>query len=523
MKKITEKLKNLSEQDVTQYFEQIQTICFLGAGYVGGPTASVIAEKCPHIKVIVADINDTRIAQWNSNLLPMYEPHLKEIVQRCRHKNLFFTTNIQSSIEEAELIFISVNTPTKIVGKGRGRAADLSYVESTARMIGKYADKPKIVVEKSTVPVNSATCIKKLFDALNVHMEHEILSNPEFLAEGTAIQDLRSPDRVLIGGQIDTDRGIAAIYRLKQVYHNWVNDDHIVLTNTSSSELAKLVANALLAQRISSINSISAICEATGAAVDEVSTAVGMDTRIGNKFLSASCGFGGSCFQKDLLSLVYCAESLNLNEVAEYWNNVYMLNEWQKRRFTNLIIEKLNNTLKGKKLIILGFAFKQNTSDTRETPSKYICNGLLEEGAELMIYDPQVTNVQIHFDLETLRMNNLYTGQDTYRSLSNGNTKHNDGNSNDTNSIISGSGDSNPNVDLNIKCIKNLSKLYENAINASAIVVCTEWEEFCTQIDYKRLYSVMNKPAYIFDGRIILNHEQLSKIGFTVYSIGKRL
>ncbi|XP_077302546.1 UDP-glucose 6-dehydrogenase sgl [Arctopsyche grandis] len=453
----------------------ITKICCLGAGYVGGPTCSVIALKCPNIRVTVVDKNEERIRQWNSDKLPIYEPGLDEVVKKCRGTNLFFTTDIVKSIEEAELIFISVNTPTKISGNGKGRAADLKHVENAARMIAEIAKGNKIVVEKSTVPVRAAQSIMKILKAnVSPGINYQILSNPEFLSEGTAIADLLGADRVLIGGE-ESPEGQKAIKELCWVYEHWIPSERIITTNTWSSELSKLAANAFLAQRISSINSLSAVCEATGADVSEVARAIGRDSRIGHKFLEASVGFGGSCFQKDILNLVYICECLNLPEVAAYWQQVIDINEYQKSRFTKGIIESLFNTVSDKRIAIFGFAFKKNTGDTRESPAICVSKRLLEEGAYLQIYDPKVDAEQIDYELE------------------------------------------------------GASKKYEihtsamlSAVNAHAIVICTEWDEF-KELDYNVLYDVMMKPAYIFDGRKILNHEHLTNIGFQVKTIGKRL
>lgn len=378
----------------------VEKICCIGAGYVGGPTCSVIALKCPDIKVTVCDKNATRIAQWNSDKLPIYEPGLDEVVQKCRGKNLFFSTDIASSIQEADLIFISVNTPTKTFGNGKGRAADLKYIEGAARMIAELTTTNKIVVEKSTVPVKAAEIIMNILRAnTKPGVEYQILSNPEFLAEGSAIIDLLESERVLIGGE-DTPEGQKAIQELCSVYEHWIPAKNILTTNTWSSELSKLAANALLAQRISSINSLSAVCEMTGADVSEVARAVGKDSRIGPKFLEASIGFGGSCFQKDILNLIYLCECLNLPEVAAYWQQVVDLNDYQKTRFTRKVIEALFNTVSDKKIAILGFSFKKNTGDTRESPAIYVTSTLVDEGAKLHIYDPKVETEQIFFELE---------------------------------------------------------------------------------------------------------------------------
>ncbi|XP_018322527.1 UDP-glucose 6-dehydrogenase isoform X2 [Agrilus planipennis] len=460
----------------------VKNICCLGAGYVGGPTCSVIASKCPEIKVTVVDKSVTRIAQWNSEKLPIYEPGLDEIVKARRGKNLFFSNNIEKAILEADLIFISVNTPTKTFGNGKGRAADLKYVEGAARMIADIAKSNKIVVEKSTVPVRAAESIMNILKANNEPgVSYQILSNPEFLAEGTAIQDLMHPDRVLIGGE-ETPEGQLAIEELCSIYEHWIPRKSILTTNTWSSELSKLAANAMLAQRISSINSLSAVCEATGADVSEVAVAIGLDSRIGPKFLQAS--IGGSCFQKDILNLVYICESLSLPEVAAYWQQVIDMNEYQKTRFTAKVVQSLFNTVSGKNITLLGFAFKKNTGDTRESPAIHVAKTLLDEGASLNIYDPKVEESQILYDL------------------------------------------THPSICESPEEVKKLVKIYPDAYSATngahAVVICTEWDEFVT-LDYREIYRSMMKPAYIFDGRKILDHEELINIGFHVQTIGKRL
>ena len=459
----------------------VKKVCCIGAGYVGGPTCSVIAYKCPEIQVTVVDISQQRIDAWNSDSLPIYEPGLYEIVKEVRGRNLFFSTGVEAAITEADLIFISVNTPTKTFGVGKGRAPDLKYVESAARKIAEVAKTPKIVVEKSTVPVKASESITKILKHLIPHIPCQVLSNPEFLAEGTAINDLLKPDRVLIGGE-ESEAGQKAIAELSTIYEHWVPKERVITTNTWSSELSKLAANAFLAQRISSINAISAVCEATGANVEEVAHAIGQDTRIGNKFLKASVGFGGSCFQKDVLNLVYLCEALNLPEVAEYWHQVIMMNNYQRRRFASRIVDRLFQTVTGKKIAVFGFAFKKNTSDTRESSSIYICKHLLEEAARVVIYDPKVEHEQIKMDL-------------TNPSLL-----------------------SDPNAFDKLVTIE--TDPYKAVEGAHALVVCTEWDEFVT-LDYDKVYMNMEKPAYIFDGRLILDHEKLTKIGFQVEVIGK--
>jgi len=467
---------------------RIKKICCLGAGYVGGPTCCVIAQQCPDITVTVVDKSAERVAAWNSDNLPIYEPDLDEVVQKCRGKNLFFSTDIEKAIREADLIFICVNTPTKTFGLGKGKAADLKYVELAARMIADTVMEDagrKIVVEKSTVPVKAAESISNILQHnIKPGVTYQVLSNPEFLAEGTAIRDLLQPDRVLIGGE-QTPEGQDAITALGDVYKNWVPADRIITMNTWSSELSKLAANAFLAQRISSINTMSAVCEATGADVSEVAQAIGRDTRIGPKFLQASVGFGGSCFQKDILNLVYISECLNLPEVAEYWTQVVSFNNFQRLRFAQRIVECLFNTITDKKICILGFAFKKNTGDTRESAAIYVSKHLLDEGAQLSIYDPKVTEDQVRMELSQPGI-----AADSWNRVS---------------SLISCHSDP-----------------YAAATNAHAVVICTEWDEF-VNLDYNRIYTNMAKPAFIFDGRKILNHDELIKIGFHVETIGKRL
>ena len=453
-------------------------ICCLGAGYVGGPTMAMIAHKCPHVTVTVADINEARIAAWNSDELPVFEPGLDEIVMSSRGTNLFFTTDKVTAIREADVIFVSVGTPTKTYGAAAGRAADLKYVELCARDIAAHSDRSKIVVEKSTIPVRTAESLKAVLCANSSDsISFQVLSNPEFLAEGTAMEDLDDPDRVLIGGE-ETPEGKAAMETLAGVYATWISRDKIIQTNLWSSELSKLVANAFLAQRISSINSISALCEETGANVDEVASAIGKDSRIGSKFLKSSVGFGGSCFQKDLLNLVYLCEHFGLPEVAQYWRSVIGMNDWQKRRFSNRIINSLFNTVNGKRIAILGFAFKKDTNDTRESPAIYVGRDLLEEEASLAIYDPKVASDQIYLDLGAK---------------------------------------SEPNHEEKIEVC---SDAYEAVEGAHALAILTEWDEF-RDLDYRKIYDRMMKPAFIFDGRNIANRKELIDIGFKVYAIGR--
>ncbi len=380
---------------------KINNICCIGAGYVGGPTMAVIALKCPNIKVTVVDVNSEKISAWNGPLgnLPVYEPGLKEVIQKTRNINLFFSNEIDKAINESEMIFMAVNTPTKTEGKGAGKAADLKYIKQSAEKIAEVATDNKIVVEKSTLPVRTAEKIKEILDKNDKGVQFEILSNPEFLAEGTAIEDLFKSDRVLIGGD-KTDTGREAVQALVDIYSNWVPKEKILTTNVWSSELAKLASNAMLAQRISSINSLSALCEKTGADIDELSKAIGMDHRIGPKFLKTSVGFGGSCFQKDILNLVYLCEYYGLEEVAEFWNQVIKINDYQKNRFAEKIINYFDGNISGKNILLLGWAFKANTNDSRESPSIYIAKRLYDQGAIIKVFDPKVSEERIYGDLK---------------------------------------------------------------------------------------------------------------------------
>lgn len=462
----------------------IKNICCIGAGYVGGPTMAVIAAQCPHIKVTVVDMNQKRIDAWNDkdlSKLPVYEPGLAEVVNQSRGRNLFFSTDIEKAIDESEMIFTAVNTPTKTYGEGAGTAADLKYIELCARQIAAISKTDKIVVEKSTLPVRTAEALKSILDNTGNGVNFQILSNPEFLAEGTAIEDLDAPDRVLIGGDISTEEGKKAVQELVDIYTNWVPIEKIVTTNLWSSELSKLTANAFLAQRISSINAMSEICEATGADIDEVATAIGKDSRIGSKFLKASVGFGGSCFQKDILNLVYIAKSYGLDNVAEYWHQVVKINDHQKNRFSKNIVKTLYNTVSGKKIAFLGWAFKKDTNDTRESAAIYVADNLLKEQAEITVYDPKVTSEQIYSDLDYL---NSRSEQENRRLL------------------------------------KISDNPYDAIKGSHAVIILTEWDEF-KSLDWKRIYNNMMKPAFLFDGRNILEKQSLIDIGFKPYFLGK--
>lgn len=463
---------------------KVKKICCIGAGYVGGPTCAVIALKCPHIQVTIVDLNQARVDAWNSEdfAIPIYEPGLVEVVKQARGKNLFFSSDVDKGIREADLIFVSVNTPTKKSGVGAGFAADLAYVESATRRIAAVAHSDKIVVEKSTVPCRTAESMRTILDAnCGPGVRFDILSNPEFLAEGTAIDDLFAPDRVLIGS-LQSQEGKNACQSLAEVYANWVPKERVLTVGLWSSELTKLAANAMLAQRISSINALSAICEATGANIDEVAHAVGYDSRIGPKFLRASVGFGGSCFQKDILNLVYLSESLHLPQVAAYWRQVVEMNEYQKSRFSKTVVDTLFNTITNKHIAMLGFAFKADTGDTRESPAISLVRDFLSERAFVTIYDPKVEDEQIWMDLQ----------------------------------------DACPLMPL--EDIKKRVTLAHSALeackNKEAVVIATEWKEF-REIDWKVVYQHMNKPAFVFDGRLLVDADALQKIGFKVTVIGR--
>lgn len=544
---------------------RIRNICCIGAGYVGGPTCAVIANKNPEIDVTVVDLTQSRIDAWNSDHLPIYEPGLQEVVElprngsETRRPNLFFSTDVAGAIDKADLIFISVNTPTKTVGVGAGRASDVTYVEAAARQIAEVATSDKIIVEKSTVPVGTADSIRGIFDAIaRQDVSFQVLSNPEFLAEGTAINDLLSPDRILIGSETNAD-AMDAAHALADVYAGWVPRDRILTVNIWSSELAKLAANCMLAQRISSINSLSALCEAAGADIEELSHAVGLDARIGPKFLKASVGFGGSCFKKDVLNLVYIAETLHLPEVAAYWKSVVDVNEWQKERFTKRIIKSLNNTMAGKKVAVMGFAYKKNTGDTRESAAIGCIGQMIAENAKVAIYDPKVSEQQIVQDLEREHKPEVVK-----------------------------------------RCVTVCADPYTACEGAAALVVLTEWDEFKTdrlsvapllalenlrlgpaaqtssasrstdessqsdanssdgeaheerphlvdtplttpgspnlgsdgktptsadgpkRLDWTKIARLMRRPRLVFDGRNVVEGSKLESLGFVVQGIGKR-
>jgi UDPglucose 6-dehydrogenase len=446
-------------------------ILCIGAGYVGGPTMAVIAKHCPQHRIVVVDINKAKIAAWQSDQLPIYEPGLGEVVRCARDRNLFFSTEINRHIAEADIIFVSVNTPTKTFGQGAGKAADLQYWEKTARQILQNSTSPKVVVEKSTLPVRTAQAMERILDSNDKGLHFDVVSNPEFLAEGTAIQDLETPDRVLIGGR-ETPSGHKAIQAIVDIYAQWVPREQIITTNLWSSELSKLVANAFLAQRISSINAISALCEQTEADVAEVAHAIGTDSRIGPRFLRASVGFGGSCFRKDILNLVYLCEYYHLYEVAAYWEQVVKMNEYQEARFVSNMVSAMFNTIAGKRIALFGAAFKANTSDTRESPALAVCRGLLAEQAQIVISDPHALD-NARADLGDA------AGQVTFEP-----------------------------------------DPYVAAQDAHAIAILTEWPHFA-ELDYQAIQESMVKPAFIFDGRNLLDHKKLHAMGFNVYAIGK--
>ena len=459
---------------------KIKNICCIGAGYVGGPTMAVIAQKNPEIRVNVVDMNSKKINAWNSkdlNQLPVYEPGLSNVVKEARGRNLFFSTEINKHIDEADMIFISVNTPTKIVGEGKGYAADLKYVEACAKQIAEVSKTYKVIVEKSTVPVRTSEKIRSILMKNNNRTDFQILSNPEFLAEGTAMRDLEVPDRVLIGGE-DSYEGKKAIKSLVDIYSKWVPRENILTTNLWSSELSKLCANAFLAQRISSINSLSELCEETGADIEEVSKAIGMDSRIGSSFLKTSVGFGGSCFQKDILNLVYIARSLNLNKVADYWEQILIINNHQRNRFSEKIIKCINKNKLEDKILLLGWAFKKNTNDSRESAAIYISKNLLSNGIKIDVYDPRVDKNQIINDLNSIESNYV-------------------------------------NNNLNV-----INKPLINIKNYNLITIATEWDEFI-DYDWNDIFCKIKKPAFIFDGRNILNKDEIKMIGFNYYSLGR--
>ncbi len=445
---------------------------------------AMIAKQCPDIPVHVVDLNQPRIDAWNSDELPVYEPGLDEVVKEARGRNLKFSTKIDEGISEADMIFIAVNTPTKTFGIGAGRAANLEFIEKCARQIARVSKGHKIVVEKSTLPVRTAEAVKRILESAGNGATFDVLSNPEFLAEGTAIKDLLNPDRVLIGGESED-----AVSALANVYGRWIPNDRILTTNLWSSELSKLTANAFLAQRVSSINAISALCEATGADVDEVARAIGTDSRIGPKFLKASVGFGGSCFQKDILNLVYLCEHFGLREVAAYWEQVVAMNDYQKRRFAERIVKTMFNSVSDKSIAIWGFAFKKDTNDTRESAAIHVCRDLLRERARLKIYDPRVSAEQVRSELIASMTDNNGLLNESDRKL----------------------------VEKNVSVAKDA---YTAAEGAHAVAVLTEWDEF-RDIDLKRIQASMQKPAFMFDGRNVINSHVAHSVGLDFHCIGR--
>ena len=445
-------------------------ICCIGAGYVGGPTMAMIAAKCPDIEVTVVDINANRIEAWQTDSLPIYEPGLLDVVKQARGRNLFFSTDVESAIQRADIIFVSVNTPTKTFGEGAGRASDLQHWERCARRIKEVSTSDKIIIEKSTLPVRTADAMEQVLHSGDDKIHFEVLSNPEFLAEGTAVADLENPDRVLIGGH-ETESGQRALNTIVDIYARWIPRDRILTSNVWSAELSKLTANAFLAQRVSSINAISQLCEATEANVAEVAHAIGTDSRIGSKFLKASVGFGGSCFKKDILNLSYLCETYGLHEAAAYWQHVVDMNEFQQNRFVRTIVNSMFNTIAGKRIAVLGFAFKADTGDTRESPAISVCKELLAERAHVVISDPKALD---NAEKDLSELSNVTFEKDPYKA----------------------------------------------SLDAHAIVVLTEWDIY-KSLDYQKIFDGMLKPAFLFDGRNILDHDKLHNIGFEVYSIGK--
>jgi UDPglucose 6-dehydrogenase len=446
-------------------------ICCIGAGYVGGPTMAMIAKKCADVQVTVVDINEKRIAAWQTDDLPIYEPGLLDVVKEARGRNLFFSTDVDQGIRDADIVFVSVNTPTKTFGEGAGCASDLQYWELCARRIKEVSTSDKIIVEKSTLPVRTAEAMERVLHAGHNPVHFEVLSNPEFLAEGTAIADLEKPDRVLIGGH-ETESGQKALQTLVDIYATWIPRERILTTNVWSSELSKLTANAFLAQRVSSINAISALCEATGANVSDVAHAIGTDSRIGSKFLKASIGFGGSCFKKDILNLVYLCETYGLQEPAAYWRQVVQMNEYQESRFVKTMLHSMFNTIANKRIAVLGFAFKADTGDTRESPAIKVCRELASEHARMVVSDPKAMG-NAKLDMPELA-EDIEFERDPYKA----------------------------------------------AEGAHAVAVLTDWNEY-KELDYQRIFDSMQKPAFIFDGRNMLDHKALFEMGFEVYSIGK--
>lgn len=451
-------------------------VCCIGAGYVGGPSMAVMADFCPGLSINVVDVDRCRIDAWNNegpDSLPVYEPGLQEVLDRVRGRNLHFSTDVVGAIQRADMVFLSVNTPTKQNGHGAGAAADLTFIEKAARQVADVARGSTIVVERSTLPVRTADVLRKILDQ-GIGNRFEILSNPEFMAEGTAIDDLQNPDRVLVGGFSQQ-----AIDELAQIYANWVHPSRIITTNLWSAELAKLASNAFLAQRISSINSIAALCETTGADVDEVRQAIGSDRRIGSEFLKPGPGFGGSCFRKDILNLIYLAEHYGLSEVATYWSSVLDLNSWSQHRISQMIVKTLFGTLRDKRIAVLGFAFKADTNDTRESPAIGICRELLRDGAILSIHDPQVSFDEIQYHLAADR------------------------------SDVHSSG-----------TFERVNSALEACENADALLILTDWEEY-RHLDWASIAGCMRRPGWVFDTRRTANLAEADSHGLETWQIGR--
>ncbi len=462
----------------------VTKICCIGAGYVGGPTMAVIANECPQLKVVVVDQDKNKIKSWNNKSLkelPIYEHGLEELIEKTRNKNLYFSVDIDKAIEESNMIFVAVNTPTKETGEGKGFAADLSNVEACAKRIALKSKSNKIVIEKSTLPVRTAEKIKEVLKKFNKKNNFEVISNPEFLAEGTAIENLYKSDRVLIGGE-NTVSGKEAVNALVEIYKNWIPESKILKTNVWSSELAKLASNAMLAQRISSINSFSAICEKTGASIQEISKAIGMDTRIGPEFLESSVGFGGSCFKKDILNLVYLARFYKLNDIADYWFNVVKINSFQMIRFAEIISKYIEDNKINKVVSILGWAFKSNTKDSRESPSIYVSSYLLEKGIEIKIYDPMVPKERIKSDLNNYFILNGFK-------------------LNQVNKLL--------------KKVKIYPALEEAMYDSDIVAIITKWEEF-QKFDWDLYMEKRKNKPFLFDGVNAIKNKDITNM----YSLG---
>ncbi|KAH8584618.1 UDP-glucose 6-dehydrogenase [Cryptosporidium sp. chipmunk genotype I] len=506
MNSTNQSFNTLAQSNTKMQNIRVDKICCIGAGYVGGPTMAMIAYKCPNLEVYVCDKNVKRIQEWNSDTSPIYEPGLSEILKKTLNVNLFFTHEIDKVIKECDIIFISVNTPTKTYGKNKGEALDLSMMEDCCRTISKFSETSKVVIEKSTVPVKTSESLLEVLYSCRTRkdVEFTVISNPEFLAEGTAISDLEFPDRVLIGGRTDSEIGKIGMEILKMIYLNWIPEEKILMMNVWSAELAKLASNAFLAQRISSINSFSRLCEVTGADISQISQAVGSDKRIGSQFLTSSIGFGGSCFKKDILCLAYLFDHFNLKNEAEYWRQVIHLNEVQKTSFSAKIVKSMFNSLNNKKIAVLGFSFKKNTSDVRETPSGTICFELLREGANITIFDPQSKKSEMISELSKYGIRYM-----SYQNIQ-------------QNEVTVDLEQTEQEIVSNYLSHNNIqiSSELETAVQGShALVFCTDWKTF-KEINFQQAFNNMEKPAFIFDGRNFLHHHQLFEIGFNVFPIG---